>query len=351
MYNDLSTVPAVFNVSSSFSKIFAKQHIYSSGIDYSKLVPGGGKDTDIRSSHIVLYDDDVDYLLYADKRPNIWMQKQALELPGAIRMRDERSNMNKQAPKASNRRAVFEMPDDQVLQNSSFRVNMRDWRKGGNYHLCIATTFAPVTSPRRWSVQNNTLAGLKFLGDNVLPVIMYNEEDFGDICKGDYTIRCITNVELNPYGMPLMKSVFSILEGFTNDGITCDYFGYVNGDILLSPNIDRVLRLIHRHQLHGNIKKHVLIVGRRLNKEVFDRSVFRNVYEYNKFINTVYLNEPLYSSLALDYFIYNRGTYNLETMPPIVIGRGEIDAWQFNYCYENPDVDIIDTSDASRVSK
>lgn len=102
----------------------------------SKLVPGGDKDTDIRSSHIVLYDDDVDYLLYADKRPNIWMQKQALELPGAIRMRDERSNMNKQAPKASNRRAVFEMPDDQVLQNSSFRVNMRDWRKGGNYHLC-----------------------------------------------------------------------------------------------------------------------------------------------------------------------------------------------------------------------
>lgn len=73
MYNDLSTVPAVFNVSSSFSKIFAKQHIYSSGIDYSKLVPGGDKDTDIRSSHIVLYDDDVDYLLYADKRPNIWM--------------------------------------------------------------------------------------------------------------------------------------------------------------------------------------------------------------------------------------------------------------------------------------
>ena len=112
-----------------------------------------------------------------------------------------------------------------------------------------------------------------------------------------------------------------------------------------------MLRLIHRHQLHGNIKKHVLIVGRRLNKEVFDRNVFRNVYEYNKFINTVYLNEPLYSSLALDYFIYNRGTYNLETMPPIVIGRGEIDAWQFNYCYENPDVDIIDTSDASRVSR
>lgn len=189
--------------------------------------------------------------------------------------------------------------------------------------------------------------GLKFLGDNVLPVIMYKEEDFDDICKDDYTIRCITTVQTNPYSMPYIKSVFQTLENMESDNITCDYYGYVNGDILLSPSIERVLSFIRRHQLRGNIKNHVLIVGRRLNKEVFDRSVFRNVYEYNKFINTVYLNEPLYSSLALDYFIYNRGTYDLNTIPPIVIGRGEIDAWQFNYCYERPDIDIIDASDAS----
>ena len=145
LYNSILRTPDPYNASSVFSHIFAQAHVYSSGIDYKLLVPGGGQDTLIQDQQIVLYDDDVVYLLYKEKRPNIWMQKKELELPGAMKMRDDRATLNIQTLKASNRRDVFEMPDDAVLQNSSFRVNVRDWRKGGHYRLCIATTFAPVT--------------------------------------------------------------------------------------------------------------------------------------------------------------------------------------------------------------
>ena len=181
----------------------------------------------------------------------------------------------------------------------------------------------------------------------MLPVILYSKDDFSDICQGDNTIMCITDHQTNPYGMPIISSIYKKLEGLEAINITCEYYGYVNGDILLSSNIDRVLKLIQKQQQRGNLKKHVFVTGRRLNKEVFDRSVFRNVYDYNRFINEVYYNEPLYSAPALDYFIINKGTFDLEAMPDIVIGRGEIDAWQFSTAYANPDCDIIDTSDAS----
>lgn len=137
--------PAYFDKTSFFNKVFNKNHVYSSGIDYNKMVPGEDVDSNITQSLIVLYDDDVDYLLYKDKRISIYNQRMEIKLPDAVRIRNAREKKSSVLPKASNRREIIHIANDTVLKDTSFIANNRDWHDGGSYRLCIATTFAPVT--------------------------------------------------------------------------------------------------------------------------------------------------------------------------------------------------------------
>lgn len=70
-------------------------------------------------------------------------------------------------------------------------------------------------------------------------------QPLGIYCEGKY--------ELNPYGMPLASYMFNR----TKHLVEADYYGYINSDIVISPNIFEVLELSKGLVASGTISKKV----------------------------------------------------------------------------------------------
>ena len=78
--------------------------------------------------------------------------------------------------------------------------------------------------------------------------------------------RCSTTVTIrrNNCNTPFFKSMIQILQST----YTCEFYGYVNGDILLSSTIIDVLSNISLFIRKGLLHQRVLITGRRVNGEI-----------------------------------------------------------------------------------
>lgn len=111
-------------------------------------------------------------------------------------------------------------------------------------------------------IQQHMLRGLLELGPLVSPILFTNEDYYLDYCKKEPRVTCIADYKSNPFRLPYIRSFFSKLE---NLPYSCDFYGYVNGDVLLSPQLVEVLRDTLRNIESGLLHQHVLIVGRRTN--------------------------------------------------------------------------------------
>ena len=108
-------------------------------------------------------------------------------------------------------------------------------------------------------VQEHMIEGLKRLGDEVQPVIFTDEPYYQQICEASNgALMCSSAFETNRYHMPYVRSFIKTLESLP---ISCSFYGYVNGDILVSPSLMDVLHHIQL-RLHDSP---LLIVGRRTN--------------------------------------------------------------------------------------
>ena len=101
------------------------------------------------------------------------------------------------------------------------------------------------------------LQGLLSLGSSVLPVIFTDDPFYLSICQRNSSLLCISKFETNQYGLPYIRSFMAKL-----DTLDCQYYGYVNGDILLSHTLLDVLKLLQQNK---NVSQKRLIVGRRSN--------------------------------------------------------------------------------------
>ena len=70
-------------------------------------------------------------------------------------------------------------------------------------------------------------------------------QPLGIYCEGKY--------ELNPYGMPLASYMFNRTKYLVN----ADYYGYINSDIIISPNLFEILELSKKLVESGTISKKV----------------------------------------------------------------------------------------------
>lgn len=112
-------------------------------------------------------------------------------------------------------------------------------------------------------IQMDMIKGLKALGNTVQPVLFTDEPFYQHICdESNGELLCSSHFESNVYHMPYIRSFIKALESLP---ISCSFYGYVNGDILISPSITDVL-LSLQTSLHQDIaEKPFLVVGRRTN--------------------------------------------------------------------------------------
>ena len=111
-------------------------------------------------------------------------------------------------------------------------------------------------------IQQHMLHGLLELGPLVSPILFTNENYYLDYCKKEPRVTCISDYKSNPFRLPYIRSFFSKLE---NLPYSCSFYGYVNGDVLLSPQLLEVLNDTLRNIKSGQFHQHVLVVGRRTN--------------------------------------------------------------------------------------
>lgn len=133
--------------------------------------------------------------------------------------------------------------------------------------------------------------------------------------------------------------------------IDCDFYGYVNGDILLDNRIEELLDVVHNAQLNHQIQSKVLLVGRRTNlfSTHFSKIQPMNSKDYLDYIQSAYKRLEQFMGLAMDYFIFTDDTFGDDFLSNIVVGRDMIDSYIFHYCYSKQDVSVVDCSKSCSV--
>ena len=156
----------------------------------------------------------------------------------------------------------------------------------------------------------------------------------------------------NLYGFPYFSSIVESLLTlrFGAYPLDCEFYGYVNGDILLDSRIEEVLDVIQSNQKDEQLKKRILLVGRRTNSLTTASLKVESMSddEYLNYIKLRYIHNEQFMGLAMDYFIFTEHTFGNDFLSDIVIGRDMIDSYILHYCISNENIDVIDCSTACR---
>lgn len=132
----------------------------------------------------------------------------------------------------------------------------------------------------------------------------------------------------------------------------CNFYGYVNGDILLDNRIGEVLSFITQSQMKGELYSSLLLVGRRTNVNAADSAFFKGMSSeelFNELRDMYYQNEQ-FMGLAMDYFVFTRNTFTRDFLSSVVVGRDMIDSYIYHYCYTHANVSVVDMSEGCDAS-
>lgn len=112
--------------------------------------------------------------------------------------------------------------------------------------------------------------------------------------------------------------------------------------------MDTILDLVHSHQLEGNLKQDVLLVGRRTNIPTVHlyRSVSYSKREYEGRLLDAYKKHEQFMGLAMDYFLFSKSTFRDNFSSEVVVGRDMIDSYIFHYGLTNERISVIDCSNS-----
>lgn len=207
--------------------------------------------------------------------------------------------------------------------------------------LCLATSVIAKKSKKKTAAQRNTILSL-----NALPrtrvIVFTDSPSWLQYCKSK-RFAFNDSYERNYCSTPFFKSMIQILRST----YSCDYYGYVNGDILLSSSLISVLSHISLFINEGRLHRRVLITGRRVNGDVPILSSISSSYFKNDItIESMKKEGTLFREDALDYFVFTNATYDFNSLLDVVIGRPLYDNYLLHIISEDDDADLVDVTDS-----
>ena len=171
----------------------------------------------------------------------------------------------------------------------------------------------PFTNPHIATIQRNAIQSWLQLGKEVEVFLVGEEEGLPEIAD-EYHVKLLSDVQRNDAGTPLVSSIFNL----AREQSTSPYMLYVNGDIILLPDIIKATK-----QVAAQLKS-FLIIGQRWDLDVREPLDFSGDWAIN-LQQKLAQHGKLHPPAGSDYFIFPKDAF--QEMPDFAIGRAGWDNW------------------------
>ena len=177
--------------------------------------------------------------------------------------------------------------------------------------------------------QKNALLSWKNLSITKNVIVIGNEEGNEEFCKEHGFVFEPEVGEVNQFGTPYVKSIFGQAYKYCNVG---DPICYINSDILLFEDFSTICEWFFESELSKN---DYLCAGQRWDWKLPKEIDFDNPNWETHIKSDMFNNGNAVSPYAIDYFLHKAGSFPLESMPPLAMGRLHWDRWLVGYAIRN----------------
>jgi hypothetical protein len=205
--------------------------------------------------------------------------------------------------------------------------------------MSLLTLFSapkPFTNPHINVIQRNALQSWLHLGPQVRVLLVGQEAGMAE-AAAEYGVQLLPEVQRTEGGTPLVSSIFALARQASDS----PYLAYVNGDILLLPDIVEATR-----RIAAQVKGPFLLIGQRWDLEVTALLDFSPGWEVRLQAEAQERGQ-LHRPAGSDYFVFPRSAFT--EMPDFAIGRAGWDNWMIYHARQQgwpvidgtPDVMIL----------
>jgi hypothetical protein len=202
--------------------------------------------------------------------------------------------------------------------------------------LTLFSAPKPFTNPHINLIQRNALKSWLHLVPEVQVLLVGQEAGMAE-AAAEYGVRLLPEVLRTEGGTPLVSSIFALARQAGDE----PFLGYVNGDILLLPDIADAT-----HRIAAQVDGPFLLIGQRWDLEVTEPLDFSPGWE-GRLRLEVQQRGQLHRPAGSDYFVFPRSAFT--EMPDFAIGRAGWDNWMIYHARQQgwpvidgtPDVMIV----------
>jgi hypothetical protein len=197
--------------------------------------------------------------------------------------------------------------------------------------LTVFSAPKPFTNPHINTIQRNAIQSWQHLGPEVETLLVGQEDGMAE-AAADYGVPLLAEVKRNEAGTPLVSSIFDLARRASSS----PYLAYVNGDILLLPDIVQATRQIAAGVADSNgsgadPSSPFLLIGQRWDLQVGQLLDFSAGWE-ERLRGLVSAQGQLHTPAGSDYFVFPRQAFS--EMPDFAIGRAGWDNWMIFYALQ-----------------
>jgi hypothetical protein len=165
-------------------------------------------------------------------------------------------------------------------------------------YLTVFSAPKPFTNPHIAVIQRNAIQSWLRLGAEVEPLLVGEESGMAEVAA-EYGVRLLSDVLRTDTGTPLVNSIFALARQASDS----PFLAYVNGDILLLPDI-----VDATCQIASQVSGPFLLIGQRWDLEVPELLDFSPSWE-SRLRSDVQTCGRLHRPAGSYYFVFPRWAF------------------------------------------
>ncbi len=200
--------------------------------------------------------------------------------------------------------------------------------------ITIFSAPKPFTNPHIATIQHNAIRSWIHLGEEVEVILIGEENGLAEVAQ-EYGVVHLPTVRRNEQGTPLVSSIFALARQVS----TAPLLAYVNGDIILLPDIISAARYLLA------LSNRFLLISQRWDLEVKELLDFSADGEM-RLRSLLQQHGRLHPPAGSDLFLFRKQDF--DPIPDFAIGRAGWDNWMI-YTACQSGISVIDGTPAITV--